>query len=224
MILPTRRALVVAGALSLLAAASPWVPRAVDVMVLADEIYSRIRYSDEPFLSLSSFPGMLDKTIILDGFSKTYAMTGWRLGYGIMPVEVAQAVSRLITNSTSCTATFTQIAAVKALTAPQDEVDNMVEAFRQRREVIVNGLNQIPGFKCLMPKGAFYAFPNITGTGRKSRDLADYLLAEASVATLAGTAFGAHGEGFLRLSYANSIENITKALDRIDVAVRKLER
>ena len=194
-----------------------------NLIVLSDEIYSRILYDDE-FHSIASLPGMLERTIILDGFSKTYAMTGWRLGYGIMPVEVAQAISRLITNSTSCTATFTQMAAVKALTAPQDEVDKMVEAFRQRREVIVNGLNQIPGFKCLMPKGAFYAFPNISGTGRKSRDLADYLLAEASVATLAGTAFGAHGEGFLRLSYANSIENINKALDRIDVAVHKLER
>jgi aspartate aminotransferase len=194
-----------------------------DLIVLSDEIYSRIIYDGE-FHSIASLPGMQERTIILDGFSKTYAMTGWRLGYGVMPIDVAQAVSCLSTNSTSCTATFTQIAAVKALTAPQDEVDKMVEAFRQRREVIVNGLNQIPGFKCLMPKGAFYAFPNIAGTGRKSGDLADYLLAEASVAMLAGTAFGAHGEGFLRLSYANSIENINKALDRIDVAVRKLER
>jgi aspartate aminotransferase len=194
-----------------------------NLIVLSDEIYSRIIYDGE-FHSIASLPGMQERTIILDGFSKTYAMTGWRLGYGVMPIDVAQAVSCLSTNSTSCTATFTQIAAVKALTAPQDEVDKMVEAFRQRREVIVNGLNQIPGFKCLMPKGAFYAFPNIAGTGRKSGDLADYLLAEASVAMLAGTAFGAHGEGFLRISYANSIENINKALDRIDVAVRKLER
>ena len=194
-----------------------------ELVVLSDEIYSRIIYDGE-FHSIASLPGMLERTIILDGFSKTYAMTGWRLGYGIMPVEVAQAVSRLITNSTSCTATFTQVAGVRALTDSQDSVDMMVEAFRQRRDVIVNGLNQIPGFRCLMPRGAFYAFPDITGTGRKSRELADYLLADASVATLAGTAFGAHGEGFLRLSYANSIENIHKALDRIDVAVRKLER
>jgi aspartate aminotransferase len=194
-----------------------------DLIVLSDEIYSRILYDSE-FHSIASLPGMLERTIILDGFSKTYAMTGWRLGYGVMPIEIAQAISRLITNSTSCTATATQLAGVRALTDSQECVDQMVAAFRQRRDVIVNGLNQIPGFQCLMPKGAFYAFPNITATGLKSRGLADYLLAEAGVATLAGTSFGAHGEGFLRLSYANSIENINQALDRIDVEVRKLDR
>jgi aspartate/methionine/tyrosine aminotransferase len=194
-----------------------------DLIVLSDEIYSRLVYDDE-FHSIASLPGMAARTIIADGFSKTYAMTGWRLGYGVMPRELAQAVSLLVTNSVSCTATFTQIAAVKALTAPQDAVDQMREAFRQRREVIVDGLNQIPGFKCLRPKGAFYAFPNVTGTGRSSRDLADELLVEANVATLAGTAFGAYGEGFLRLSYATSIENIHQALDRIDAAVRQLPR
>ena len=194
-----------------------------DLIVLTDEIYSRILYDGE-FYSIASLPGMMERTIILDGFSKTYAMTGWRLGYGVMPVDVAQAISRLITNSVSCTGTATQIAGVKALSAPQDDVDKMVAKFRERRELIVNGLNQIPGFHCLMPKGAFYAFPNITGTGMKSKELADYLLADASVATLAGTAFGQYGEGFLRLSYAASIENINKALDRIDVAVRKLDR
>jgi aspartate aminotransferase len=139
-----------------------------------------------------------------------------------MPVHVAQAIARLITNSTSCVATATQIAGVKALTSSQDSVDQMVEAFRQRRDVIVKGLNQIPGFKCLMPAGAFYAFPSIEGTGRKSKELADYLLNEAGVATLSGTAFGSYGEGFLRLSYANSIENIQKALEQIDTAVRKM--
>jgi aspartate/methionine/tyrosine aminotransferase len=194
-----------------------------DLIVLSDEIYSRLVYDDE-FHSIASLPGMAARTIIADGFSKTYAMTGWRLGYGVMPRELAQAVSLLVTNSVSCTATFTQIAAVKALTAPQDAVDQMREAFRQRREVIVDGLNQIPGFKCLRPKGAFYAFPNVSGTGRSSRDLADELLVEANVATLAGTAFGAYGEGFLRLSYATSIENIHQALDRIDAAVRQLPR
>ncbi len=192
-----------------------------DLIVFSDEIYSRIIY-DEDFFSIASLPGMQERTIILDGFSKTYAMTGWRLGYGVMPVPVAQAVARLITNSTSCVATATQIAGVKALTSSQDSVDQMVEAFRQRRDVIVKGLNQIPGFKCLMPAGAFYAFPKIEDTGRKSKELADYLLNEAGVATLSGTAFGSYGEGFLRLSYANSIENIQKALERIDSAVRKM--
>jgi aspartate/methionine/tyrosine aminotransferase len=194
-----------------------------DLIVLSDEIYSRILYEGE-FCSIASLPGMLERTIILDGFSKTYAMTGWRLGYGVMPVDVAQAVSRLVTNSVSCTGTATQIAGVKALSAPQDDVDVMVAKFKERRDLIVNGLNQIPGFQCLMPKGAFYAFPHIAATGMKAKDLADYLLADASVATLAGTAFGHYGEGFLRLSYANSRENINKALDRIDVAVRKIER
>ncbi len=192
-----------------------------DLIVFSDEIYSRIIY-DEEFFSIASLPGMQERTIILDGFSKTYAMTGWRLGYGVMPVPVAQAVARLVTNSTSCVATAVQIAGVKALTGSQDSVDQMVEAFRQRRDVIVQGLNQIPGFKCLMPAGAFYAFPNIEGTGRKSKELADYLLNEAGVATLSGTAFGHFGEGFLRLSYANSIENIHKALECIDTAVRKM--
>jgi aspartate aminotransferase len=192
-----------------------------DLIVFSDEIYSRILYDGE-FCSIASLPGMQERTIILDGFSKTYAMTGWRLGYGVMPVEAAQAVTRLITNSTSCTATATQLAGVKALTGSQESVEYMVDAFRRRRDVIVNGLNQISGFKCLMPKGAFYAFPNIEGTGRSSKELADYLLNEAGVAALSGTAFGAHGEGFLRLSYANSVENIEKALERIDTAVRKL--
>jgi aspartate aminotransferase len=185
-----------------------------DVMVLSDEIYSRMIYEGE-HVSIASLPGMRERTIILDGFSKTYAMTGWRLGYGIMPTELAQQITRLMTNSNSCTATFTQLAGVEALSGSQDAPAAMVEEFRARRELIVNGLNAIPGITCRMPHGAFYAFPNITGTGLSSRELADLLLREAGVAALAGTAFGAFGEGYLRLSYANSRENIQTALDRI---------
>jgi len=192
-----------------------------DLVVLSDEIYSRILYEGE-HISIASFPGMLERTIILDGFSKTYAMTGWRLGYGVMPEPLAEAVTRLMINSNSCTAAFTQIAGIAALTGPQDDVDRMVAAFRERREVMVEGLNRLPGFRCLKPKGAFYAFPNIEGTGMSSRELASYLLEEAGVAVLSGTAFGEYGEGFLRLSFANSIENIQKALERIEKAIRRL--
>lgn len=192
-----------------------------DLVVLSDEIYSRILYEGE-HISIASFPGMLERTIILDGFSKTYAMTGWRLGYGVMPEPLAEAVTRLMINSNSCTAAFTQIAGIAALTSPQDEVDRMVAAFRERREVMVEGLNRLPGFRCLKPKGAFYAFPNIEGTGISSRELAHYLLEEAGVAVLSGTAFGEYGEGFLRLSFANSIENIQKALERIEKALQRL--
>jgi aspartate/methionine/tyrosine aminotransferase len=192
-----------------------------DLVVLSDEIYSRILYEGE-HISIASFPGMLERTIILDGFSKTYAMTGWRLGYGVMPEPLAEAVTRLMINSNSCTAAFTQIAGIAALTGPQDNVDRMVAAFRERREVMVEGLNRLPGFRCLKPKGAFYAFPNIEGTGMSSRELAHYLLEEAGVAVLSGTAFGEYGEGFLRLSFANSIENIQKALERIEKALQRL--
>ncbi len=192
-----------------------------DLVVLSDEIYSRILYEGE-HVSIASLPGMAERTIILDGFSKTYAMTGWRLGYGVMPEPLAEAVTRLMINSNSCTAAFTQMAGIAALTGPQDEVERMVAAFRERREVIVEGLNRLPGFRCLKPKGAFYAFPNIEGTGMSSRELAAYLLEEAGVAVLSGTAFGEYGEGFLRLSFANSIENIRKALERIEKALRRL--
>ncbi len=192
-----------------------------DLVVLSDEIYSRILYEGE-HLSIASFPGMRERTIILDGFSKTYAMTGWRLGYGVMPEPLAEAVTRLMINSNSCTAAFTQMAGIAALTGPQDDVDRMVAAFRERREVMVEGLNRIPGFRCLKPRGAFYAFPNIEGTGMSSRELASYLLEEAGVAVLSGTAFGEYGEGFLRLSFANSVENIRKALERVEKAVRRL--
>jgi len=185
-----------------------------DVLVLSDEIYSRICYGAEPS-SITQFDGMLDKTIILDGFSKTYSMTGWRLGYGVMPLWLADAVDKLMVNSNSCTASFTQRAGLVALTGPQDAVDTMVAEFRRRRDAIVKGLNSIPGFRCAVPDGAFYAFPNISGTGLSSRELADLLLNDAGVACLSGTAFGSYGDGYLRFSYAASLENIEEALSRI---------
>jgi aspartate/methionine/tyrosine aminotransferase len=194
-----------------------------DLMVLSDEIYDRILYEGQ-FYSIASIPGMADRTIILNGHSKTYAMTGWRLGYGVMPEELAVHVARLMTNSNSCTSTATQIAGIEALKGPQDEAHKMVEAFRQRRDLIVKGLNSIAGVSCVMPKGAFYAFPNIKGTGMASKPLADYLLNEAGVATLSGTSFGLYGEGYLRLSYANSIPNIEKALDWMDKAIAKIRK
>jgi aspartate/methionine/tyrosine aminotransferase len=185
-----------------------------DVVVLSDEIYSRISY-DEPVVSIAAMPGMLDKTIILDGFSKTYAMTGWRMGYGVMPTWLVEAVNKLMVNSNSCTASFTQRAGIAALEGPQDAVDNMVAEFRRRRDVFCAGLNKLPGFRCAIPQGAFYAFPNIEGTGMSSKELADRLLEEAGVACLNGASFGAFGEGYLRFSYANSLENLTEALDRM---------
>jgi aspartate aminotransferase len=185
-----------------------------DVVALSDEIYSRIWY-DEPPSSISSVEGMAEKTIILDGFSKTYSMTGWRLGYGVMPAWLAEAVVKLMVNSNSCTASFTQRAGLAALQGPQDSVAAMVAEFRRRRDVIVNGLNEIPGFHCSLPAGAFYAFPNVVGTGMSSKELADYLLYEAGVACLDGACFGEHGSGFLRFSYANSLANIQQAVARI---------
>jgi aspartate aminotransferase len=191
-----------------------------DLFVLSDEIYSRLVYEGQ-HASIAQFPGMQEQTIILDGFSKAYAMTGWRLGYGIMRRGLAHRVAQLQTNATSCTASFTQIAGVTALLGDQGCVDDMREEFRRRRSVIVDGLNRIPGFHCRQPHGAFYAFPNITGTGRKSKPLADALLNEAGVAALSGTAFGSWGEGYLRFSFANSVENIQKALDWIGTWVRE---
>jgi len=185
-----------------------------DVMVLSDEIYSRICYNGEP-VSIASFPGMQERTIILDGFSKTYSMTGWRLGYGVMPEWLTDAVVKLMVNSNSCTASFTQRAGIAALDGPQNDVDKMVAEFRRRRDVIVKGLNDIPGISCSVPAGAFYAFPNVKGTGLPSKDLADMLLYEAGVACLDGNCFGSHGDGYLRFSYANSFENIQEALNRI---------
>jgi aspartate/methionine/tyrosine aminotransferase len=191
-----------------------------DVFVLSDEIYSRIIYEGKPE-SISQFPGMKDKTIILDGFSKTYAMTGWRLGYGVMRKDLAGKMAQLMTNSNSCTNVFVQLAGVEALKGPQTEPEKMVAEFKKRREVIVNGLNEIKGMTCTKPHGAFYAFPNIEGTGMDSRKLGDQLLQNAGVAVLPGISFGQYGEGYLRLSFANSIENIRKALDRIEKSLKK---
>jgi aspartate/methionine/tyrosine aminotransferase len=185
-----------------------------DVIILSDEIYSRIYYETEPE-SITQFPGMAEKTIILDGFSKTYSMTGWRLGYGVMPKWIADAVNLMAVNATSCTASFTQRAGIAALTGPQDAVGVMVAEFRKRRDAMVQALNTVPGFRCTVPAGAFYAFPNVTGTRMPSKDLADFLLNEAGVACLNGTAFGRHGDGYLRFSYANSLANIMEAIDRI---------
>lgn len=191
-----------------------------NILVLSDEIYSRLIYDGDHF-SIMSVPGFKDRTILLDGFSKTYAMTGWRLGYGVMRPDLAGPVSRLVTNATSCTASFTQIAGIEALRGDQSSVDKMSAEFRHRRDVFVAGLNKIKGFSCRMPKGAFYAFPNITKTGWPSKKLADALLEEAGVAGLSGTAFGAYGEGYLRFSVANSLENLNKALGRIEAWTAK---
>ena len=191
-----------------------------NVMILSDEIYSRLIFEGEHH-SIMSIDGMKDRTILLDGFSKTYAMTGWRMGYGVMPVDLATHVARLMTNSNSCTASFSQIAGVEALRGPQESVDKMCAEFKKRRDVMVAGLNKIKGFSCRLPKGAFYVFPNTTKTGWPSKKLADALLDDAGVAALSGTAFGDFGEGYLRFSVANSIENIEKALDRIAAWVKQ---
>jgi aspartate aminotransferase len=183
-----------------------------DLVVLSDEVYWALRYGGE-HASVLDVDGMADRTILLDGWSKTYAMTGWRLGFGVFPAALVEPVTRLAINSVSCTSAFSQYAAIAALDGPQDGVAAMVAEFRRRRDVIVAGLNAIDGISCLEPQGAFYAFPNITGTGRSAAELAETLLREAGVAALAGTAFGQHGEGFLRLSYANSVANIEAALD-----------
>lgn len=192
-----------------------------DIWVLSDEIYSRIIY-DRKFESVTQFKGMPERTIILDGMSKTYAMTGWRLGYGVMEKTLAGHVSRLATNCTSCTASFTQIAAGAAISGPQDDSIKMVAEFKKRRSVIVEGLNKIEGISCKMPLGAFYVFPNITKTGMKSKKVEEFLLENHGVAGLAGTSFGSYGEGYLRFSYANSIENIQKALSKIKVAFNEI--
>jgi aspartate/methionine/tyrosine aminotransferase len=189
-----------------------------DAFVLSDEIYSRIIYEGK-HESITAFPGMKDKTILLDGFSKTYAMTGWRLGYGVMHKDLALKVAQLMTNSNSCTSAFTQMAGVEALTGPQNEAERMVSEFKKRREVIVDGLNKVKGITCKKPRGAFYVFPNIEGTGMDCRKLGEHLLNNAGVAVLPGTSFGKYGEGHLRLSFANSVENIKKALERIARAV-----
>src|ERR1700677_3346442 len=186
-----------------------------NILVLSDEIYSRLLLEGENF-SILSVPGMQELTILLDGFSKTYAMTGWRMGYGVMRPDLATHITRLMTNSNSCTASFTQMAGIEALRGDQSSVDHMCAEFKRRRDVFVAGLNKIKGFSCRMPKGAFYVFPNITKTGWRSKPLADALLEQAGVAALSGTAFGQFGEGYLRFSVANSLENLQQALDCID--------
>jgi aspartate aminotransferase len=191
-----------------------------DIMVLSDEIYSRLLFEGRHF-SIASVDGWKERTILLDGFSKTYAMTGWRMGYGIMRPDLAVHVARLMTNSNSCTASFTQIAGIEALTGDQSSVDDMCAEFQRRRDIFVAGINRIPGFSCRTPKGAFYTFPNITKTGWPSGKLADALLEQAGVACLSGTAFGSFGEGYLRFSVANSVENIQKALERVESWAKK---
>jgi aspartate/methionine/tyrosine aminotransferase len=197
------------------------IKRRNDVFVLTDEVYSQIIYEGK-HQSIASLPGMKDTTILLDGFSKTYAMTGWRLGYAAMRKDIAQKLTQLMINSNSCTSAFTQMAGVEALRGPQDDAKKFVEEFRRRREVIVNGLNQIKGITCKKPRGAFYVFPNVKSFGVESKKLADHILQDAGVAVLSGTAFGSYGEGYLRLSFANSVENIKKAIERISESVKKL--
>lgn len=189
--------------------------------ILTDEVYSRLLYEGS-HKSVISLPGMKERTILIDGHSKTYAMTGWRLGYGIAPREIADKITQLTINSNSCTATFTQIAGIEALTGPQNFVSEMVEEFRLRRDTIVDGLNAIDGISCVKPLGSFYVFPNVTQLPQSCEAIADYLMDEVGVALLPGTAFGKYGDGYLRLSYANSLDNINDALSRIDTALAKL--
>ncbi|MCH6559131.1 pyridoxal phosphate-dependent aminotransferase [candidate division KSB1 bacterium] len=197
------------------------VAREKNVLVLTDEVYKNIIYDGE-HVSIYSMPGMQEQTILLDGFSKTYAMTGWRLGFGVMREDLAKKVEQLMINSNSCTATFSQHAAVEALKGPTDEVDAMVETFRKRRDFIVAGLNEISDVSCITPKGAFYVFPNVKKIKMSSQELEHYILNEAGVAILSGTAFGKYGDGYLRFSYANSIENIGKALEKMKDALEKI--
>jgi aspartate/methionine/tyrosine aminotransferase len=191
------------------------------IWVLSDEIYARLVY-EAPAPSIAALPGMAERTVICDGFSKTYAMTGWRLGFGIMPPALAERVELLITHAVGCTAGFTQIAGLEAILGPQEQVEQSVAEYRRRRDALVTGLNDIPGVHCRMPKGAFYAFPNVSAFGRRSDWLASYLLEEAGVAVLPGTAFGSNGEGFLRLCFANSLQNIERALQRMTGALVRL--
>jgi aspartate/methionine/tyrosine aminotransferase len=196
--------------------------RHFDCWVMSDEIYSRTVYDGASVPSIASLPGMLERTIIVDGFSKTYAMTGWRLGFGIMPAELANIVQLMLTHSVGCTAHFVQVAGIEALTGVQSNVDEMVAEFRHRRDVIVSGLNSVPGVSCRCPQGAFYVFPNVKSFGRTSTSLANLLLDEAGVAVLPGSSFGQYGEGYLRLVYSNSLENINLAIERIDKVLRSV--
>ncbi len=192
-----------------------------DIWVLSDEIYARLVY-EAPAPSIAALPGMAERTIICDGFSKTYAMTGWRLGYGIMPKPLAERVELLLTHSVGCTASFTQIAGLEAIQGPQEQVEAVIAEYRRRRDALVAGLNAIPGVCCRMPQGAFYAFPNVSAFGRPSNWLAEYLLEEAGVALLPGVSFGKYGEGYLRLCFANSLENILQALEQMKEALSRL--
>ncbi len=198
------------------------VARQRGIWVLSDEIYMRLMFDGSAAPTIAALPGMAERTIICDGFSKTYAMTGWRLGFGIMPEPLAERVELLLTHSIGCTASFTQVAGVEALRGPQEQVEAVVAEYQRRRDVLVAGLNAIPGWRCRTPQGAFYAFPNVSSYGKTSSWWADYLLDEAGVAVLPGTAFGGCGEGYLRLIFANSMENIKLALERIAAAVVKL--
>jgi aspartate/methionine/tyrosine aminotransferase len=193
-----------------------------DLVVLADEIYGRILYDGAEHVSIASLPGMAERTIVLDGFSKTFAMTGWRLGYAIVPPSLVPMYGQLVINTISCAPTFAQVGAVEAIRGPQEPMAEMVEEFRARRDLVVEGLNAIPGIQCRSPHGAFYVFPDVSGTGLTGRDLADRLLQESGVCVLAGTAFGHIGTGHVRISYANSRENLAKALDRIRAFVEAL--
>lgn len=193
-----------------------------DLWVMSDEIYSRVTYDNAVIPSIASLPGMMERTIIVDGFSKTYAMTGWRLGYGIMPKGLAHIVQLLLTHSVGCTAEFVQIAGIEALTGPQDQVEAVVTEYQKRRDAIVDGLNAIPGITCRRPQGAFYVFPNIKSFGISSSEMAELLLDKAGVAVLPGSSFGQYGEGYLRLVYSNSIENILQALAQIKAALKDL--
>ena len=186
-----------------------------DIVVMADEIYKDMYYGDQEHVSITKFPGMRDRTVILDGFSKSYAMTGWRLGYGVFPDFLVEPIVRLMTNSVSCTSVFSQMAAIAALEGPQDSVWMMMEEFTKRRDLVVAGLNSLPGVTCPEPKGAFYAFPNIRGTGLSSQEFAEKAMYDAGVALLAGTAFGQYGDGYVRISFANSQENLQEAIERL---------
>lgn len=192
-----------------------------DLIIVSDEVYSRDIYEGE-HRSIASLPGMKEKTVIMDGFSKTYAMTGWRLGYGVMRKELAEKIAQLMINSNSCTCAFSQMAGVEALRGPQDEAKRMVEELKRRREVIVSGLNKIDGITCKKPQATFYVFPNVKQVGMDSRKLPDFLLNKAGVASLSGTSFGEYGEGYMRFSFANSIPNIEKALKRIEEALKTI--
>ena len=198
------------------------IARNYNFWIMSDEIYSRIAYDDMDVPSMVTLSGMMERTIVVDGFSKTYAMTGWRLGYGIMPRELAHKVQLLLTHSVGSTANFVQIAGIEALTGPQDQVKAVIKEYQHRRDVMVDGLNAIPGFKCLRPQGAFYAFPNIRAFGLTSAELADLILEKANVALLPGSSFGKYGEGYLRLVYSNSITNIQMAIQQIGEAVNTL--